>query len=114
MKKILFLSLIVVAVTLGWNTNESQAQSDELKIGYVDPNSILMRMPEMAAIERRLQNFADRKRREFMSLQEDLQAQSENLEARRSVISAVAVAREEQQLTEAYVELQEFEPKLLR
>jgi len=109
MKKILFLSLIVVAVTLGWNTNESQAQSDELKIGYVDPNSILMRMPQMAAIERRLQNFADRKRREFMSLQEDLQAQSENLEARRSVISAEAVAREEQQLTEAYVELQEFE-----
>ena len=66
-------------------------------------------MPEMAAIERRLQNFAERKRREFSEKQETLQRDSESLEQRRAVISADAVAREEQRLTGLYTELQQFE-----
>ncbi|MCH8494284.1 MAG: OmpH family outer membrane protein [Balneolales bacterium] len=110
MNKFILLTVLVAITTLGLYAPASvEAQSNEMKIGYVDPNSVLMRMPEMAAVERRLQNFADRKRREFRQLQETLQTQSESLESRRSVISADAVAREEQRLTEMYIQLQEFE-----
>lgn len=110
MKKAILLSVFALCITLGVSTPEvATAQSQELKIGYVDPNAILARMPEMAAIERRLQNFAERKRREFAEKQETLQRDSESLEQRRAVISADAVAREEQRLTQLYTELQQFE-----
>lgn len=106
MKNSLLLSALVLLITIGLYT---PVQAQELKIGYVDPNSLLMRMPEMAAVERRLQNFAERKRREFREKQETLQRDSESLEQRRAVISADAVAREEQRLTTLYTELQQFE-----
>jgi outer membrane protein len=110
MKKALLLSAIVLCVSLGVATPQVvTAQSQELKIGYVDPNVILSRMPDMAAIERRLQNFAERKRREFAEKQQTLQRDSESLEQRRAVISADAVAREEQRLTQLYTELTQFE-----
>jgi outer membrane protein len=110
MKKALLLSAIVLCVSLGVATPQVvTAQSQELKIGYVDPNVILARMPDMAAIERRLQNFAERKRREFAEKQQTLQRDSESLEQRRAVISADAVAREEQRLTQLYTELTQFE-----
>lgn len=106
MKKLIFLPVLLIIIVLGFST---PVQSQDLKVGYIDPNTVLMRMPEMAAVERRLQNFADRKRREFREKQENLQRDAESLEARRSVISADAVAREEQRLSTLYVELQEFE-----
>jgi outer membrane protein len=106
MKKSILLSTLVLLITIGLYT---PVQAQELKIGYVDPNSLLMRMPEMAAVERRLQNFAERKRREFREKQETLQRDSESLEQRRAVISAEAVSREEQRLTALYSELQQFE-----
>lgn len=106
MKKSILLSTLVLLITIGLYT---PVQAQDLKIGYVDPNTLLMRMPEMAAVERRLQNFAERKRREFREKQETLQRDSESLEQRRAVISADAVAREEQRLTALYTELQQFE-----
>jgi outer membrane protein len=110
MKKTILIALLIAVASFGYTPEiEAQGATNELKIGYVDPNSVLMRMPEMAAVERRLQNFAERKRREFRTLQETLQQQSESLEARRAVISAEAVGREEQRLSEMYIELQQFE-----
>ena len=111
MKKVLFLSVFALLLTIGIATPSTtvEAQSQELKIGYVDPNFLLSRMPEMAAIGPSLQNFAQRKRREFSEKQETLQRDSESLEQRRAVISADAVAREEQRLTGLYTELQQFE-----
>lgn len=108
MKKALLLSSLMILAFTGISMPET-AVAQDLKVGYVDPNAILMRMPEMAAVERRLQNFAERKRREFREMQETLQRDSESLEQRRSVISADAVAREEQRLTNLYIELQQFE-----
>lgn len=109
MKKTIFLGVLLAVVSLAVYTPEAEAQSGELRIGYVDPNSVLMRMPEMAAVERRLQNFADRKRREFAQLQTQIEEMDRSLEDRRAVISAEAVAREEQRITELFMELQQFE-----
>ncbi len=110
MKKALLLTAFALLITIGVSApTTTLAQSTEMKIGYVDPNALLMRMPEMAAVERRLQNFADRKRREFAEKQETLQRDSEALEQRRAVISPEAVTREEQRLTNLYIELQQFE-----
>ncbi|MCC5926742.1 MAG: OmpH family outer membrane protein [Bacteroidetes bacterium] len=109
MKKTLLLGVFTAICFLAFYTPQAQAQSSELRIGYVDPNTVLMRMPEMAAVERRLQNFAERKRREFAQLQNQIQEMDRNLEDRRAVISAEAVAREEQRITEMFMELQQFE-----
>jgi outer membrane protein len=109
MKKTLLLGVLIAVISLCFHTPQVQAQTGELRIGYVDPNSVLMRMPEMAAVERRLQNFAERKRREFAQLQTEIQELDSNLENRRAVISAEAVAREEQRITEMFMQLQQFE-----
>jgi outer membrane protein len=106
MKNALLLSTLLLALFIGYTPT---AEAQEMKIGFVDPNTVLSRMPEMAAVERRLQNFAERKRREYADLQQSIQAGSESLEARRAVISPEAVAREEQRLTNLYTELQQFE-----
>lgn len=106
MKNALLLSTLLLILFMGYIPT---AQAQEMKIGFVDPNAVLSRMPEMAAVERRLQNFAERKRREYSQLQQTIQTDSESLEARRSVISPEAVNREEQRLTNMYMELQQFE-----
>lgn len=82
------------------------AQSD-MKIGYVEPMVILERMPEMAAIERQLQNFMERKNREIAQKEMDLAQRLEDFQRRRSVISAEAREREEENLTRLQVELQQ-------
>jgi outer membrane protein len=106
MKNALLLTTLLLALFIGYTPS---VEAQEMKIGFVDPNTVLSRMPEMAAVERRLQNFADRKRREYADLQQSIQTGSESLEARRAVISPDAVAREEQRLTALYTELQQFE-----
>ena len=54
--------LIVVAITfiLGFGAfNYTEAQiTQEGKIGFVNPQAILANMPEMKAVQQRLQNFA--------------------------------------------------------
>ena len=48
---ILFLSMVINYQAQG------QTNNSELKIGYVNPQSILANMPEMRAVQQRLQNF---------------------------------------------------------
>jgi outer membrane protein len=105
MKKYILLPVLflVLAVIPGQTI---LAQSD-MKIGYVEPMVILERMPEMAAIERQLQNFMERKNREIAQKEMDLAQRLEDFQRRRSVISAEAREREEENLTRLQVELQQ-------
>jgi outer membrane protein len=87
---------------------KAQAQ-DELRIGYVDPQTIMRSMPEMAAIERRLQNFIDRKRQEFAEKEATFRREVEEYQQKMTVISDEARRREEERLAGLNLELQEFQ-----
>ena len=54
---------------------QAQSNNSELKIGYVNPQSILANMPEMRAVQQRLQNFTARKQQELSTLEQEFQTQ---------------------------------------
>ncbi len=88
----------------------AQAQTqDELRIGFVDPQTIMRSMPEMAAVERRLQNFIDRKRQEFAEKEASFRREVEEYQQKMAVISDEARRREEERLAEMDLELREFQ-----
>ena len=89
---ILFLSIVL--------NLQAQAQSNnsELKIGYVNPQSILANMPEMRAVQQRLQNFTARKQQELSTLEQEFQTQVAEYQQKVGVISADAQQQEEARL----------------
>ncbi len=103
MKSILVGLFIVLIAAIG----VSEAQT--LKIGYVDPQEILVKMPEYAAVERRLQNFAERKRDEFTKLQADFEKRASDYQQKASVLSNDARATEERALEDMREKLTNFQ-----
>ncbi|MDX1618337.1 MAG: OmpH family outer membrane protein [Balneolaceae bacterium] len=87
-------------------------QGENLTIGYVDPQAILSRMPEMKAVQQRLQNFADRKRQELTQKQSDFQQQVTAYQQKSAVISEEAKKKEEERLGQLQAELQQFQTQL--
>lgn len=75
------------------------AQTTEaVKIGYVNPQAILQNMPEMKAVQQRIQNFALRKQQELLAKEEAFQAEVTTYQQKIGVISAEAQAAEEERL----------------
>ncbi len=110
MKKNWIILACILLTGLAAPSEKVQAQAqDELKIGFVDPQTIMRSMPEMAAIERRLQNFIDRKRQEFAEKEATFRREVEEYQQKMSVISDEARRREEERLAELNLELQEFQ-----
>ncbi len=77
----------------------ANAQED-LKIGYVNPQAILANMPEMKAVQQRLQNFTARKQQELLQQEQAFQAELAAYQQKIGVISAEAQAQEEERLGE--------------
>ena len=73
----IFSIALIFILTLGFSqSQQAVAQSStELKIGYVNPQSILANMPEMRAVQQRLQNFTARKQQELTTLEQQFQSQ---------------------------------------
>ena len=84
---------------------QAQSNNSELKIGYVNPQSILANMPEMRAVQQRLQNFTARKQRELSTLEQDFQSQVVEYQQKVGVISAEAQQQEEARLGQLQQEL---------
>ncbi len=99
---------LFIGLALPAEKTQAQAQN-ELTIGYVDPQTIMRSMPEMAAIERRLQNFIDRKRQEFAEKEATFRREVEEYQQKMAVISDEARRREEERLAALNLELQEFQ-----
>lgn len=101
--------LIVVAITfiLGFGAfNYTEAQiKQEGKIGFVNPQAILANMPEMKAVQQRLQNFALRKQQELAEKDQFLQTEVTKYQQKIGVISAEAQAVEEDRLRQLQNEL---------
>ncbi|MBL6826204.1 MAG: OmpH family outer membrane protein [Bacteroidetes bacterium] len=77
---------------------QAQSNNSELKIGYVNPQSILANMPEMRAVQQRLQNFTARKQQELSTLEQEFQTQVAEYQQKVGVISADAQQQEEARL----------------
>ncbi len=107
-KSLLVFGFIFLLGFITIPTEKAQAQ-DELRIGYVDPQTIMRSMPEMAAIERRLQNFVERKRQEFADKEANFRREVEEYQQKVAVISEEAQRNEEERLAELNLELQEFQ-----
>jgi outer membrane protein len=84
---------------------QAQSNNSELKIGYVNPQSILANMPEMRAVQQRLQNFTARKQQELSTLEQDFQTQVAEYQQKVGVISADAQQQEEARLGQLQQEL---------
>lgn len=110
MKKVWIILGCLLFIGLAAPAEEARAQTqEELKIGFVDPQTIMRSMPEMAAIERRLQNFIERKRQEFAEKEANFRSEVEEYQQKMAVISDEARSREEERLAEMNLELQEFQ-----
>lgn len=104
------LSLFVVGFT-GLSMAQAQ-QSQDLEVGYIDPQSILSKMPEMKAVQQKMQNFMDRKREEFAQKQQEFQQQVSEYQQKESVISESAKKEEEERLGKLNAELQEYQTQI--
>ena len=111
LKRAIILSTISF-ICLAGVTVEPAAAQDDLTIGYVDPQTILSKMPEMKAVQQRLQNFAERKRQEFSDKQANFQQQVTAYQQKSAVISEEAKKKEEERLGQLQAELQQFQTQL--
>lgn len=93
-------------------TGTASAQGQDLRIGYVEPQAILSKMPEMKAVQQRLQNFAERKQKELAEKQQNFEQQVSEYQQKESVISDAARQKEEERLGQLNAELQQFRTQL--
>ncbi|MDX1636564.1 MAG: OmpH family outer membrane protein [Balneolaceae bacterium] len=110
-KRVLTVLILCLAFTGFSDVQTAQAQ-DDLSIGYVDPQAILNKMPEMKAVQQRLQNFADRKRQELQDKQANFQQEVSAYQQKSAVISEEAKKKEEERLGQLQAELQQFQTQL--
>jgi len=94
----LILATVLLVVGFGVNNNAKAQVAEEVKIGYVNPQAILASMPEMKAVQQRIQNFALRKQQELVEKEQTFQAEVTTYQQKIGVISSEAQAQEEERL----------------
>lgn len=96
---VVFLAMLAIPV----------ANSQELKVGYIDPRVILNGMPEAKAIQQRIQNLVEKKQQELAEKQQELQTEIELYQQKVGVISEQARQEEEERLTLLDQEFRQFQ-----
>lgn len=108
MKKVYTLGFIfLTAITTLMAAPAVQAQ--DMKIGFVEPRAVLERMPEMRAVQQRLQNFAERKQNELVQKERELQTEVELYQQKVGVISEQARQTEEERLNAMDTEFRQMQ-----
>jgi outer membrane protein len=108
MKKVYTLGfLFLVAISTLMAAPAVQAQ--DMKIGFVEPRAVLERMPEMRAVQQRLQNFAERKQNELVQKERELQTEVELYQQKVGVISEQARQTEEERLNAMDTEFRQMQ-----
>ncbi len=116
-KRGIILVLGLVATLLGSPlvqpaTAQGSGSESDIKIGYVDPQAILSKMPEMKAVQQKLRNFAERKQQELQQKQQSFQQQLEQFQDKSAVISEQAKKEQQQKLGEMNSQLQQFQTQI--
>ena len=106
-KKATTLSALCIAILLSAGLATSQAQIQQERIGYVNPQQILQKMPEMKAVQQRLENFITEKQQALSEKQQELQQQIEDYQSKQAVLSEDAKAETEENLGKLQAELQQ-------
>ncbi len=104
MKKLTILSILFIAVLFS-----AETKAQELKIGYVDPQTILDRMPEMKAVQQRLLNFTERIGNELRTKEAALNEAIETYRLKESAISESAKQAEQEKIQMQSIELSNAE-----
>lgn len=100
------LSLLLVSFLIAFSSMDvARAQEAEMKIGYVNPQAVLAKMPEMAAIQKRLQNFAEQKQQELLQKEQSFQQQVAEYEQKAGVRTQEANQREQERLAQLQQDL---------
>ena len=108
MKKVYLFSFItLIAFTTLMAAPETQAQ--DMKIGFVEPRSVLEKMPELRAVQQRMQNFMERKQTELTEKERELQTEIEQYQQKVGVISEQARENEEQRLNNLDMEFRQLQ-----
>lgn len=108
-KKILTVSAIgMLAVFSSVVFNQSVA-AQGFKVGYIDPGTVLQRMPEAKAVQQRIQNLYERKQNELASKQRELQSEVEEYQQKVGVISEEVRLTEEERLTQMDLEFRQLQ-----
>ncbi len=108
MKKVYTLGFIfLIAITTLMAAPAVQAQ--DMKIGFVEPRAVLERMPEMRAVQQRLQNFAERKQNQLVQKERELQTEVELYQQKVGVISEQARQSEEERLNALDTEFRQMQ-----
>ncbi|SHG29624.1 periplasmic chaperone for outer membrane proteins Skp [Fodinibius roseus] len=93
------------------NVFKAHAQQ-QLKFGYVDRRAILNKMPEMKAVQQRIQNFIDQKREQLEKKQSDFQQRVTEYQQKMAVVSDDVKKKEEAHLGQLQEELQQYQTQL--
>lgn len=111
MKKFSILSSILTVIVLSalMAVSPAQVQAQDMKIGFVDPTAILQRMPEMRAVQQRIQNLYERKQNELAEKEQELQTEIELYQQKVGVISEQARQTEEERLTQLDQEFRQLQ-----
>src|SRR5690625_393701 len=108
MKKLLITGFIIAAFGSVFLT-AAPLQAQDMKICFVEPRAVLERMPEMRAVQQRLQNFAERKQNELIQKERELQTELEAYQQKVGVISEQARQNEEERLTQLDQEFRQMQ-----
>lgn len=108
MKKLIATGIVLAAIGSILLT-AAPLQAQDMKIGFVEPRAVLERMPEMRAVQQRLQNFAERKQNELIQKERELQTELEAYQQKVGVISEQARQNEEERLTQLDQEFRQMQ-----
>ena len=98
-------SLLLISFFIAFSAIDIAKAQGETTIGYVNPQAVLAKMPEMAAIQKRLQNFAEQKQQELLQQEQNFQAAVTEYEQKAGVRTEEANQREQQRLSQMQQDL---------
>lgn len=87
--------LLFLALCLGFTVS---ASAQELKIGYVDPSAILNKMPDMAAVQKKMQNYGENLQQAYADSEAAFRRKVQAFQQKSAVISDAAKKAEQKQL----------------
>lgn len=90
-------SLTILLCLLAFSAINLSAQ---LKMGYVDPSFVLSKMPEMASVQVKLQNFQERKTSELQAAEMTFREEIQNYQQKEAVLTDDAKQKEQERLAQ--------------
>lgn len=110
MKRTIFLTAFLAALILVGSPVTTNAQvTNQERIGYVNPQAILQKMPELKAVQQRLQNFIEKKQKELAQKQQQVNQQIAQFQEDQADLSQEARQKEQSRLGQLQANLQQAE-----